>query len=288
VRGLASACRAAALACGVIAAGAGVEAQNPSRPLQMRIVEFSWPLANGAVVPAGATAVTLDRGMGFTMRFQLPGQCDALRDAGERYGVDASPSIRDQYDSARAFCGRARVFALGVPTAPRDFVSRTDFTRLPLDLIPYEVRCVPGASGGVADLCDALKRRDPATCLAGSMPAALSLARFVTQADPTTGRTLLDCRPLRVDASSCHLRASQFSGAIAARSGVVHCDPVPGATAPVTVQLQDVTYRDVNRDGIMDAILSVSAGTRIPATQWVPFVVTRRSAAAPLERLTIE
>jgi len=47
-------------------------AQNPSRPLTMQIIDFSWPLPTGTVVPAGATAVVLDGGMGFQLRFRLP------------------------------------------------------------------------------------------------------------------------------------------------------------------------------------------------------------------------
>lgn len=283
------------LACWLVAlatAGAASAGQNPSRPLQMRIVDFSWPLANGAVVPPGATAVTLDRGMGFTMRFQLPQQCDALHDAGTRYGVDGSREFRAQYDAADAFCTQARVFTRGSASARRDFVSRVDFTVLSLDLVPYEPRCGNPISQESDDLCGRVRMRDASVCAGGGLPPAISYARFVTGHDAATGRMTLDCRPLKVDPVSCRLAKGRFVGDIAVRAGVIRCTQArQGAEAAPGITLVDVTFRDVNSDGIMDAILSVAADAPRPGSQEgtvFSFVLTKRTATTPLERVPLE
>lgn len=273
------------LACAT-AAAAG---QNPSRPLAMQIVEFSWPLQTGAVVPQGATAVTLDRGMGFQMRFRLPADCTTLANAVARYGSDESEAFRTQYSRAQDFCGRARVFTLGAPTAARDFVSRYNFTALPLDAVPYEVRCQATASAEMMDLCGRIRARDNSACATGTLPAQVSAARFLVQVDAATKRATLDCRPLRVDPVSCRLTRAQFAGTLTVRSGQVRCSPLASA-AGGTLELQDVSFRDINRDGLMDALLSVSeVGTGSTGSgSWFTFALTRRSATAALERLPLE
>lgn len=263
--------------------------QNPSRPLAMQIVEFSWPLQTGAVVPQGATAVTLERGMGFQMRFRLPADCTALAEAVGRYGSDESEAFRTQYGRAQDFCNRARVFTLGAPTAGRDFVSRYNFTALPLDVVPYEVRCQGTASAETMDLCARIRARDNSACTAGTLPAQVSAARFIVQVDPATKRATLDCRPLRVDPVSCRLTRAQFAGTLTARSGQIRCSPLASAGGGA-LELQDVSFRDINRDGLMDALLSVSevgTGSTGPGS-WFTFALTRRSATAALERLPLE
>lgn len=266
-------------------------AQNPSRPLTMQIVDFSWPLPTGMVVPAGATAVTLEGGMGFQMRFRLPTDCDALEDAVRTFGDDGTNAFMRQRESAREFCARAKVFTLGSPTAGRNFVSRVDFTSLSLDVIPYDVRCRGVGNDSLADLCERLRTRDASACGNGTLPAPLSYARFLTQEEATSHRMTLDCRPVRVDTLSCRLAKAVFVGSIAARAGVVRCTQEPLATTPsIGLRLYDVTFRDVNRDGLMDAILSVveegDHGTAPPG--WFSFALTKRSLAAPLERLPLE
>ena len=207
------------LGLGTVAAPAA--AQNPSRPLTMQIIDFSWPLPTGTVVPAGATAVTLDGGMGFQMRFRLPADCDALDDAVRTFGDDGSNAFLRQRESARQFCARAKVFTLGSPTAARNFVSRVDFASLSLDLIPYDLRCRGVGTESLADLCERVRTSNASACASGTLPVPLSYARFIVQTDASTNRMTLDCRPVRVDPVSCRLTKAVFVGAITARSGVL-------------------------------------------------------------------
>ena len=282
------------LACVAVLAGLFVpvaSAQNPSRPLTMQIIDFSWPLPTGTVVPAGATAVTLEGGMGFQMRFRLPADCDALDDAVRTFGNDGTNAFQRQYDSAREFCARAKVFTLGSATASRNFVGRVDFTILGLDLIPYDLRCRGTGPDTLADLCGRLRTRDASACATGTLPASLSYARFLTQPDAASGRLTLDCRPLRVDPLSCRLAKAVFVGTLTVRAGTVRCAQEPLATTTaIGLRLYDVAYRDVNRDGVMDAILSVAEegarGTAPPG--WFTFALTKRSATAPLDRVPLE
>jgi len=284
----------AVLACVVLGIGLLARpsaAQNPSRPLTMQIIDFSWPLPTGMVVPSGATAVTLDGGMGFQMRFRLPADCDALDEAVRTFGDDGTNAFMRQHERAREFCARAKVFTLGSATASRNFVSRVDFTALSLDLIPYDLRCRSVGSHAQADLCERLRARDASACVTGTLPVPLSYAKFLTQEDAATGRMTLDCRAVRVDPLSCRLTRAGFVGTMAVRAGMVRCTPQRLATThAIGVRLYDVAFRDVNRDGVMDAILSVTEdgdrGTAPPA--WLSFALTRRSVAAPLERVPLE
>ncbi len=282
------------LACLVFAIGLlarSSAAQNPSRPLTMQIIDFSWPLPTGTVVPTGATAVTLEGGMGFQMRFRLPADCDALEEAVRTFGDDGTNAFMRLHESAREFCARAKVFTLGSPTAGRNFVSRVDFTSLSLDLIPYDLRCRGVGNESLADLCARLQTRDASACAIGALPASLSYAKFLAQEDAVTHRMSLDCRPVRVDALGCRLTKTAFVGSIGVRAGVVRCTQEPLATTrAVGLRLYDVTFRDVNRDGLMDAILSVveegDHGTAPPG--WYSFALTKRSLAAALERVPLE
>lgn len=280
-------CVGVLLGTGVLAGRAA--AQNPSHPLPMQIIDFSWPLPTGTVVPTGATAVTLEGGMGFQMRFRLPADCDALDEAVRTFGDDGTTAFRQQHASAREFCDRAKVFTAGTATASRNFVSRVDFAALSLDLIPYDLRC-RGAGAALAALCERVRTFDASVCASGTAPAPLSYAKFLVQPDAATARMTLDCRPARVDPLSCRLTKAVFVGTIAVRAGVVRCTPEPLATThALGLRLDDVSFRDVNRDGVMDAILTVveagQLGTAPPA--WLSFALTKRTAAAPLERVPL-
>ena len=266
-------------------------AQHPSRPLTMQIIDFSWPLPTGTVVPAGATAVVLDGGMGFQLRFRLPADCGALDEAVRTYGDDGTNAFLRQVESAREFCARAKVFTIGSPTAIRNFVSRVDFTSLSLDLIPYDLRCRGVGTEALADLCARVRTGDTSVCTTGTLPAPLSYATFLEREDQATNRMTLDCRPVRVDATTCRLTKALFVGAVDVRAGVVRCTAAPLATTQtIGMRLSDVTFRDVNRDGLMDAILTVveegDRGTAPPG--WFSFALTKRSLSAPLERVPLE
>lgn len=275
------------LATGLVASA---YAQNPSQPLPMQIVEFSWALPTGAVVPAGATAVTLDRGMGFQMRFMLPADCRAMTEAYGQYGDGGSAALTQQYETAASYCDRARPFTLGSPTAPRDFVSRASFTGLPLDLIPFDLRCRGENTPEWTDLCARVRTHDAAACTVGTLPTPVSYARFLVQTDDATHRLALDCRPARIDPVSCRLSASVFIGSVSSRNGLVRCAFMPPGGGISGVRLTDVSFRDVNRDGLMDAILTVTqegarAGSSAPS---FTFALTRRSAAGTFERVSLE
>ena len=277
------------LLIGLLAAPAA--AQNPSRPLAMQIIDFSWPLPTGTVVPAGATAVVLDGGMGFQMRFRLPADCGVLDEAVGTYGDDGTNAFLRQVESAREFCARAKVFTIGSSAASRNFVSRVDFTSLSLDLIPYDLRCRGVGSDALAGLCERVRTRDASVCATGALPAPLSYARFLAQEDAATHRMTLDCHPVRVDPLSCRLSKATFVGATAALAGVLRCTQEPLATThAIGLRLYDVAFRDVNRDGLMDAILTVveegDRGTTPPG--WFSFALTKRSLSAPLERVPLD
>jgi hypothetical protein len=263
-------------------------AQNPSQPIPMQIVEFSWALPTGSVVPSGATAVTLDRGMGFQMRFTLPADCRAMADAYAQYGDGGSSALKQQYENAASYCDRARPFTLGSPTATRDFVSRAAFTTLSLDQIPFDLRCRGENTPEWMDLCARVQAHDNAACTSGTLPPQVSYARFLVQADEATRRLGLDCRPVQIDAASCRLSASMFIGSVSART--VRCAFQPPGTGAAGIRLLDVTFRDVNRDGLMDALLTVvPEGRPSSATPtWFTFALTRRSAAGAFERVPLE
>lgn len=280
-----------ALVLMIVGLPAAAAAQNPSRPLTMQIIDFSWPLPTGTVVPAGATPVVLDGGMGFQMRFRLPADCGALDEAVRSFGDDGTNAFQRQVQSAREFCARANVFTLGASTASRNYVSRVDFTTLSLDLIPFDLRCRGVGTDTLADLCQRVEARDASACGTGTMPATVSYARFLTRDEAAAARMTLDCRPVRVDPVSCRLAKAVFTGVIEARNGVVRCTAGPPASAhAMGIRLSDVTFRDVNRDGLMDAILTVveerDSGT--PAPGWFSFALTKRSLSAALERVPLE
>lgn len=265
-------------------------AQHPSQPLPMQIVEFSWALPTGSVVPEGATAVTLDRGMGFRMQFRLPAECAAMADAYAKFGDGGSAALKAQYDGAQAYCERARPYTLSSASASRDFVSRASFATLSLDLIPYDLRCRGENTPEWADLCARIKARDNAACATGTLPPDLSYARFLVQADETTHRLTLDCRPVRVEAASCRLAKAFFAGALTSRGGLVRCAFQSPGSGTTGVRLVDVSFRDVNRDGVMDAILTVTleGGRAASPPPWFTFALTRRSATAAFERVPLE
>lgn len=273
-----------------VCAPAEAGAQNPSQPVPLQIVEFSWPLPIGSVVPAGAIAVTLDRGMGFQMQFRLPADCPALAEAMSTHGIDASnPQVTTQYQAARDYCARAQVFTRGAATAPRDFVSRTSFTTLPLDLVPYAARCAAASDEALVSACGRVAARDTAVCSGGPLPAQLSVARFLLQPGTGGAGPALDCRPVRVDSLSCRMTRGRFDGRITLRNGMVRCTPGgAGGSDAVALELRDVTFRDVNGDGLMDALLSVGTPGMADFQHWTTFAVTRRTASAPLERLQFE
>ena len=280
---------ATCLATVVVLAGPA-SAQNPSQPLGMQIVEFSWALPTGSVVPDGATAVTLDRGMGFRMQFRLPADCAAMTEAYARYGDGGSAALAQQFGGAQAYCERARPFTLGSASAPRDFVSRANFTTLPLDLVPFDLRCRGENTPEWTDLCGRVRAHDNAACAAGTLQTPVSYARFLVQADETTHRLGLDCRPARVDPVSCRLSASVFIGSVSSRNGLVRCAFMPPGGGTAGIRLTDVSFRDVNRDGLMDAILTVvqegaRGGASAPS---FTFALTRRSATSTFERVALD
>lgn len=269
---------------------APASAQNPSQPLPMQIVEFSWALPTGSVVPSGATAVTLDRGMGFQMRFMLPADCRVMAEAYAQYGDGGSSALKQQYESAASYCDRARPFTLGSSTAPRDFVTRASFTSLPLDLIPFDLRCRGENTPEWMDLCARVRAHDNAACTSGTLPPQVSYPRFLVQTDDATRRLGLDCRPARVDAVSCRLSASVFIGTATSRNGLVRCTVQPPGGGAAGIRLTDVSFRDVNSDGLMDAILTVvqdGARTGSSAPSFT-FALTRRSAVGTFERVPLE
>ncbi len=170
-------------------------------------------------------------------------------------------------------------------------MSRTDFTSLSLDLIPHDLRCRGGNLAPLADLCERVRTFEPSVCATGTAPAPLSYAKFLVQTDAATGRMTLDCRPVRVDSVSCRLTKARFVGTIAVKAGLVRCAPEAlSTTQEIGLRLDDVSFRDVNRDGVMDAILTVieegDSGTASPA--WFSFALTKRSVAAPLERVPLQ
>ncbi|MEQ1730956.1 MAG: hypothetical protein ABL982_21515, partial [Vicinamibacterales bacterium] len=227
----------------------------------------------------------------FQMRFRLPADCDAFDEAMRTFGDDGSNAVMRLQESSREFCARAKVFTLGSATASRNFVSRVDFTSLSLDLIPYDLRCRGVGSDSLADLCGRVRTRDASVCTTGALPAPLSYARFLAQEDAATHRMTLDCRPVRVDPLSCRLAKGAFVGSIAVRAGMVRCTSEPLATTrAMGLRLYDVAFRDVNRDGLMDAILTVveegDHGTAPPG--WFSFALTKRSVTATLERVPLE
>ncbi|MFN7917026.1 MAG: hypothetical protein U0Q55_16905 [Vicinamibacterales bacterium] len=279
------------MACIALCGGRPASAQNPSQPLAMQIVEFSWALPTGAVVPQGATAVTLDRGMGFQMRFTLPADCRAMTEAYGQYGNGGSAALEQQYTAAARYCERARPFTLGTASATRDFVSRASFTSLSLDLIPFDLRCRGENTPEWSDLCARVRTRDTSACApGGTLPPQVSYARFLVQADEATHRLTLDCRPLRIEPASCRLSASLFIGTATARNGLVRCAFQPPGSGAAGLRLTDVAFRDVNRDGLMDAILTVTQeGGRVPSpAPWFTFALTRRSPTGAFERVPLE
>ena len=123
-----------------------------------------------------------------------------------------------------------------------------------------------------------------AAAMAGQM------ARFLVQADEATHRLALDCRPLRIEPASCRLSASLFIGTATARNGLVRCAFQPPGSGAAGLRLTDVAFRDVNRDGLMDAILTVTQeGGRVPSpAPWFTFALTRRSPTGAFERVPLE
>ncbi|MGC4083988.1 MAG: hypothetical protein QM736_18235 [Vicinamibacterales bacterium] len=132
-------------------------------------------------------------------------------------------------------------------------------------------------------------RTTPRPAAPAHSPEPVSYVRFLVQSDDATRRLTLDCRPIRVDAS-CRLSASVFIGTATARNGLVRCAFQPPGSGASGLRLTDVTFRDVNRDGVMDAILTVTQEGSRPTSPapWFTFALTKRSATGAYQRVSLD
>ncbi len=184
--------------------------------------------------------------------FMLPEDCDRL--------VRAAAANGDWYDNAPhralvgslAFCRRHDLAGMGDPRPQYDFVSEEDFSSLPLELIPPQVllRSVVNSPWSYESKKDAVER---AVAACGTRSHCPHLSWAGVEAEP--GR--------RVDPAA---RRSRRSTPIACRRerevhrrGGAEGGTVPSTYDPETngVELVDVRFRDVDREGTMDVILSV-------------------------------
>jgi hypothetical protein len=217
--------------------------------------------------------------------FMLPEDCDRL--------VRAAAANGDWYDNAPhralvgslAFCRRHDLAGMGDPRPQYDFVSEEDFSSLPLELIPPQVllRSVVNSPWSYESKKDAVERA-VAACGTRSHCPHLSWAGVeATWEASGSGSETVE----KVDADSCHLRDGRFTGEVELKDGTVRCTYDPETNG---VELVDVRFRDVDREGTMDVILSVREardGGSAPY-EYDEFVLTRRTPGGPLERVDVE
>ncbi len=167
----------------------------------------------------------------------------------------------------------------GATTAPVDFVSSMDFTNLPLTRIPATIRCRGVSSREWSEFCDRIANRDSSVCSGASTMPPLNYATFLE--GPYQDGFRLDCRAYTVDEESCRLQSGTFSGSIEASRDRITCTHEPDGTV---VQLYNVSFRDMNHDGIMDAVLSIveKSGGSAPSPR-DHFNLTKRSEGGGLE-----
>ena len=148
----------------------------------------------------------------------------------------------------------------------------------------FVVLCTVASEKEGRALAGALVERGQAACV-NLLPAVRSFFRWKGEiCDETEQLLKLRCDLRSVDTESCKLSNSMFTGRFEIRGNTIVC--IPDSSDP-GLQLYDVSFRDVNRDGVMDAILSVGevrTGGSAPSG-WFQFVITRNEPEAPLVRL---
>jgi len=248
-------------------------AENPSADDSPVKIDISWELNGGTPL-----ASLLNE------EFTLPEDCPRLVRSAAVNGNWLDTSSRRVLVGSLAFCRRSHLMERGFESAQLDFVSEEDFSSLSLGLIPPLVLLRGGHSKWSHDLTERAIDRAQVACGGRSPCPHYSWAGVDATWDLPSRRS---SEPVEeVDAESCHLHGGRFTGEVELKDGTIHCvwDPTENGVA-----LREVSFRDVNRDGTMDAILSVIEvrdGGSNPYPQ-DEFVLTRRTADGPLEPVDV-
>jgi len=262
---------------------ASASGANPQASLDPVEISIAWDLEQGETPPDGTTVDEADGERFLRVTFRLPADCSKLDQSVERFGYGQTGAQLRQLLWAQGFCDRTEFLARGEKTATHDFVSNLDFTRLPLELIPYSIRCSGVSSREWHQFCDRLADRDDSVCMnERSLPPLTYVPFFFSWVDEAD-EFKLDCRHYSVDEHSCRLTNSTFLGNITVSERKVICIHDPDGEG---IRLWDVRFRDMNRDGLMDAVLSVGQAFHGSAPGGTDrFVLTKRGKDAPLEPL---
>jgi hypothetical protein len=263
----------AALLATLLAGPGPVRAESPRADDSFKIY-VSWELNSGTPLE---TVVNEQ----FTLPQDCPGLVHSARVNGNNWLGNAS---HRELVGGLAFCRRLHLVGLGDPSPKYDFVSDDDFSSLSLELIPPLVLLRGFHSEWSYSSTERAIDQAQAACGHRSRCPRLSWAGVAATWHLPSRRQSEAVE--EIDAETCHLRDGRFSGEVDLKDGTVRCAYDPETNG---VKLYDVSFRDVDRDGTMDAILSITE-VRDGGSAPYPndeFVLTRRTPGGPLERVDV-
>jgi hypothetical protein len=195
----------------------------------------------------------------FDVTFDLPEDCQFL---GEYWNDSVFPNqgidVR-KFLSLSDHCKTLEAERRGSESAERDFISSVDLSTLSLDVLPWEWRFHGKAIGKqTAELSDSIRREEPQVCAPKPCKYPLSYLRLVTLVRDL--EILVDQTYERVDFESCRMIEGKFAGHILVENGWLLCMPPDEDENPwdhVNLEISNISYRDVNEDGFLDAVVTI-------------------------------
>ena len=166
-----------------------------------------------------------------------------------------------------SYCKQEEIKNTETTKASQDYVSGIDFSRLPLDQIPADVKCAGITGDEWSEFCDKVKNQDQSICYPNECDYPLSYAQFVMIDSRTADR--LKMPPMdsswiiytgyeSIDEESCRLDDFSFQGDVEVSSDgkkIVCSSSEDGQEITLNV----VHFSDLNADGFQDVTISVSS-----------------------------
>ena len=189
------------------------------------------------------------------VEFDLPKDCSLMGQAIDQWGLAFDGIQLGIWSGFNAFCNRMNYLNNGARSADSDYVSNIDFSAMSLELVPFAIECAGVSSTSFFEFCDGLSKRDKGMCASDDPLPPLNYITFNPIRESWRGDNVgLDCAVYPINQNTCNMTEGQFLGTIEVRNRRIDCLRDSNAEG---IRLYDVQFRDMNRDGFMDAVLSV-------------------------------
>ena len=190
--------------------------------------------------------------------FHLPAECQAMKRFGDaHFGSFDMTRIR-HYSSAITYCHNAKLLSAGAIGADNDFVTDYDFSSLPLTMISGDVHCKGGSSNNWDQFCKQVEKKSQKVCHPNPCSYPLSYAEFILrESNDIPWIWFIETNHTKFDKSSCRLQEFAFSGELIVNENTVYCKRSSDEERNKHISVTVLGFRDMNRDGYMDAVLKV-------------------------------